>query len=346
MFKNVFISYANEDLETAESLYQQLEYQGYSPWLDKKKLQAGSNWDLEIKKALSESTFVILLLSSISVGKRGYVQREYKRALEYAETKLEDDIYIIPVLLDKCEIPFSLKKLQWVEYFGEDSIRKISAALNHQRNKYLTAVSKDKINIDDYINISFDLKVRSRTKVDFSCTIPQFLSNPYFDESFVNIFIQHAALIKISDYRKFLMDYPYERDSNFSIDLACNISRVTRNMMSLSLSDDNYLGGPRPNTMITTLNFLFNPERIVELTDVIEIDSVRDFVKENLEKYGTEEQKQYLAGYLDIEGPLELDFLIREDTLELILLNGLPRYMILLSFIEIPLGDLKLKVEI
>ena len=63
MFKDVFISHAKEYYEIAEKLYDFLLQKGFSPWLDKKKLKVGSNWDYEIKKALRESTFVILLLS-------------------------------------------------------------------------------------------------------------------------------------------------------------------------------------------------------------------------------------------------------------------------------------------
>jgi TIR domain len=346
MFKNVFISYAKEDFTVAESLYDHLLEVNYSPWLDKRKLQVGSNWDYEIKKALKESTFVILLLSSTSVAKRGYVQKEYRLTLEYAETKLEDDIYIIPVLLDKCSIPFNLDKFQWVEYSGENAIKQIIDALNHQRAKYLLSTSKDKINIDDYVNKTFDLKIKSKTKVDFSCTIPQFINNPYFDETFVNIFIQHAALVSISNYRSFLKDYPEKNDFDLSIELACNISRLTKHSLSISMSDNNYMGGPRPNTSITTLNFLFNPERLCGLDDIIEFGLLSDFVKECLEKYGTEEQKHFLHNHLDLIDQYGIDFLINDKSLEIILLNKLPRYMMPLSFIEIPLSKLNLKVEI
>jgi TIR domain len=88
MFKQVFISHAKEDYEVAEMLYNYLSENGYSPWLDKKIIRVGENWDYAIKKALKESTFVILLLSSTSVKKRGYVQREFKYALEYSETMI------------------------------------------------------------------------------------------------------------------------------------------------------------------------------------------------------------------------------------------------------------------
>lgn len=140
MFKEVFISHANEDIEMANQLYEFLEINGYSPWLDKKKLKAGANWDYEIKKALKESTFVILLLSSTSVKKRGYVQKEFKYALEYSETKLIDDIYIIPILLDKCEVPDQLSKFHWIDIGNSNYKEYILDSLNTQRQKYLFSI--------------------------------------------------------------------------------------------------------------------------------------------------------------------------------------------------------------
>ena len=145
MFKDVFISHAKEDYEIAEKLYDFLLQKGFSPWLDKKKLKVGSNWDYEIKKALRESTFVILLLSSTSVKKRGYVQKEFKYSVEYSENKLVDDIYIIPILLDKCEVPDSLSKFQWIEIENEFLLQEILDSLNTQRQKYLNSLSSDAI---------------------------------------------------------------------------------------------------------------------------------------------------------------------------------------------------------
>ena len=47
MYKDVFISHAKEDYLQAEKLYDFLTNKGYLPWLDKKKLKVGANWDYE-----------------------------------------------------------------------------------------------------------------------------------------------------------------------------------------------------------------------------------------------------------------------------------------------------------
>lgn len=139
MFDKVFISYAKEDYEFAEKLFDYLAENNFSPWLDKKKLLPGQQWDFEIKKGLREANYVILLLSDNSVRKRGYVQREFKLALKYYEEKLEDDIYLIPLKINKCDVPESLSSFQWIEITDEsDAFESILASLNIQQDKYLS----------------------------------------------------------------------------------------------------------------------------------------------------------------------------------------------------------------
>jgi hypothetical protein len=137
MFRKVFISYAREDFETAEKLYKYLSEYRYEPWMNKKEFLPGQNWDIEIRTALRRADFIIVLLSKISVGKRGYIQKEFKLALEYCEEKLEDDIYIISCKINNCITPEKLEKYHWIELNKPDSFDLILSALNLQRNKCL-----------------------------------------------------------------------------------------------------------------------------------------------------------------------------------------------------------------
>lgn len=82
-YNKVFISYAKEDIISAEKMFELLKNSGYDPWLDKKKLLPGQKWDVEINTALRKANYIILLLSNLSVVKRGYVQREFRLALDY-----------------------------------------------------------------------------------------------------------------------------------------------------------------------------------------------------------------------------------------------------------------------
>lgn len=105
MSLKVFISYAKEDRAQALTYFERLSEEGFSPWIDTKKLLPGQNWEAEIERAFSDANVVILLLSQNSVSKRGFVQREANDAIERLRYKQPTDIYVIPLLLDQCEVP-------------------------------------------------------------------------------------------------------------------------------------------------------------------------------------------------------------------------------------------------
>ncbi len=112
----VFLSHAKEDKAKVRKLCQQLKEDGFNPWLDEEKILPGHDRRLEIEKAQRVSDAIILCFSEKSIGKEGYVQREYKQAMDISKEKPEGVIFVIPVRLDKCDVPFFLKDLQWVDY--------------------------------------------------------------------------------------------------------------------------------------------------------------------------------------------------------------------------------------
>ena len=115
---NVFISYASQDRATARKLYDALKKEPWiQPWFDQEDLLPGMDWDLEIYKALRKADAILPCLSAESVAKEGYVQKEFKRALDYAEEKPEGTIYVIPLRLDACSPPRKFSQWQWLDYF-------------------------------------------------------------------------------------------------------------------------------------------------------------------------------------------------------------------------------------
>ncbi len=111
----VFLNHANEDKPLVRRLYQTLKAIAWlDPWMDEEKLLPGQDWKLEISKALEKSDAVIICLSKTSVVKIGVVQAEIRKAKELQERRPEGRIFIIPVLLEDCQIPESLKEYHWV----------------------------------------------------------------------------------------------------------------------------------------------------------------------------------------------------------------------------------------
>lgn len=99
----IFISYAHEDEGAAKRFYTGLKSAGLDPWIDFECLRPGENWKNAIKQAIKGSRYFLAIISTNSVNKRGYVQKEIKEALEALDEFPDYDIFLIPVRLDECE---------------------------------------------------------------------------------------------------------------------------------------------------------------------------------------------------------------------------------------------------
>jgi hypothetical protein len=115
---DIFISYAREDIQAASDLFIRLRSQGFRPWLDVSCLLPGQPWKEAIRKAIKECRFFLALLSSRSVDKQGFVQKEMRIALDILDEYPPNSVYIIPARLDDCQPTHErLAQLQWVDLF-------------------------------------------------------------------------------------------------------------------------------------------------------------------------------------------------------------------------------------
>lgn len=128
----VFLCHASENKPVVRNLYDDLIEAGYQPWLDSEVLLPGQDWDREIKLGLRGSDAVIVCLSSISVGKEGYVQKELKFAQDVQDEKPGGTIFLIPLLLDHCKIPYELQAIQWGDYTAPEGFERLVRALNQR----------------------------------------------------------------------------------------------------------------------------------------------------------------------------------------------------------------------
>lgn len=127
-----FISYAHEDRAAALKLYTDLRARGANPWLDEKELLGGQEWEVAIRKAVHECTHFLALLSSHSVNKRGFVQKEVRQAIDILDEFPPGEIFIIPVRLDDANPSHeALKKLHWIDLFPsyQQGLRKLAKSL-------------------------------------------------------------------------------------------------------------------------------------------------------------------------------------------------------------------------
>ncbi len=116
----VFIAYVKEDRALAIRLYRDLEASGFSPWMDVRKLVAGQNWPRAIETAIDASEFFVACFSGKSVRKKGGFQAEIRYALDCARQVPLDEIFIVPVRLDNCAVPRTIRhELQYIDLFPD-----------------------------------------------------------------------------------------------------------------------------------------------------------------------------------------------------------------------------------
>lgn len=120
---SVFLCYAREDFERVNELYNLLKNVGLHPWLDKFDIEGGQLWEVAIERAIAQCDFFLATFSNLSVKKSGYVQKEYRFAIDSLSRRPSNRIFLIPVRLDSCEMPelrglgTRLSDLQWIDLF-------------------------------------------------------------------------------------------------------------------------------------------------------------------------------------------------------------------------------------
>lgn len=133
----LFLSYSRMDELAAGRLYSELSAAGLSVWFDKESLLAGQRWETEIRKAIRNSDLVLVLLSTQTVSRRGYFQKELRLALDILDEIPSGDLYLVPVRLDDCEVPHDVSSVQCVDLFPDwrGGIQKLLKSLRYQAKK-------------------------------------------------------------------------------------------------------------------------------------------------------------------------------------------------------------------
>ncbi len=130
----VFLCYAHSDRETVHNLYNRIREAGIHAWLDTEDLQPGQNWQHEIRKVILKSDVVIVCLSREFNKQHGYRHEELKLALERKKLLSDDEVFIVPVRLEKCDMPEPLRYLHRVDLFEPMGYKKLIRALK-MRNR-------------------------------------------------------------------------------------------------------------------------------------------------------------------------------------------------------------------
>ncbi|MEO0739777.1 MAG: TIR domain-containing protein, partial [Cyanobacteria bacterium J06649_12] len=144
--KHVFLSYCRDNADEVRRFYSELIAAGETVWWDQNILP-GQDWKLEIRKAMRDAYAVVLCLSAetadrITTG----IYPEVLDAIRAYRTYAPGSVFLIPVRLSQCELPFieiddtrTLDRLQAVDLFPDANrgpglqtlLKALQAAPNH-----------------------------------------------------------------------------------------------------------------------------------------------------------------------------------------------------------------------
>ena len=115
----IFLSYHSEDASRVIDARQRLQSLGHTTWLDIADAQSGGDFQEQQQKALDEADLFIFFLSRkvSDNSERFHIECEY--ALRRAAEESPRNGFIIPAMLEPCEIPRALANYQAVDLSAE-----------------------------------------------------------------------------------------------------------------------------------------------------------------------------------------------------------------------------------
>ena len=244
MSKKVFISHNHCDRAFVHRLAKYLKMNGIDCWIDESEIGIGDSLIQKISNAIEELDSVIAIISLNSINSN-WVKQE----LDWAMTKeiKGNQVVILPVLIDQCEIPFFLSNKFYADFTNPKKI-------NVNAEKLLKSIIKkaDNLRVSDslednvQIGKSFNI-IYTPTLIPFyvAClmvffslfglmaTHNYFEANTYLENSNYikgNIFVFFLLVIALmlgEMIRVLLAIYQIRNDSNFANEAGLiNISSI------------------------------------------------------------------------------------------------------------------------
>jgi TIR domain/Protein of unknown function (DUF3298) len=275
----IFVSYASEDRHEVKKLYDRLRLAGYDPWMDFVDIVGGEDWERSIERSLNNADLFLACLSSNSVQKRGFLQKEVLQALDKWREKLPDDIYLIPVRLEECAMPERLAKFQAIDLFREDGWERLLDALRTGAQRLVQERSPVRTEEPNYQITSMDLAEQDPEIYSMKISYPRIIPDREASVREINLRLAGWVTQEIQDLRACRIWSREERkrrqilpDMKFPLtQLSCSysVSLFTAELLSLNFVIWYYgSGAAHGNTRFKTFNLLLNPPTSLDLNSI------------------------------------------------------------------------------
>ena len=116
---SVFLSYASEDRQAAQTIRDALPALGLEVWYDESALDGGDAWDQKIRRQIRECDFFMPVVSAQTDARHeGYFRREWRLAVERTLDMADDHPFLLPVVIDDtpemgARVPEKFLAVQW-----------------------------------------------------------------------------------------------------------------------------------------------------------------------------------------------------------------------------------------
>jgi len=244
----VFISYSHKDKKFVNQLTQRLKEQNIDVLLDSKEISIGTNIAERIRESISKVDFFILILSKNSADSKWV---NYELSATMLNEISRQETIILPVLIEDCQIPFSLQDRLYADFrfsFDKGFNSLINAINTSKKESFRKFTETEKPNIDTFkyqinnLNQSFhkgDLSLFCGAGISYDAGIPtwnmllksllkEIYSNntntPDMDIRLANIFqkkINVSPLI-LAQYLKLLLGKKFKATVRESLYKNCN----------------------------------------------------------------------------------------------------------------------------
>ena len=233
-----------EDAASVNEFYRTLQNAGFEPWMDLHSLIGGMDWEAIIQQEIKQSDIFLVFLSARSIVKRGVFQKEIAFALSRAQEHLKDDIYIIPIRLDECEIPRSISRYHCIEGRDMDcSVMLIQAIIRAAKQRSPSGITV----LDE--NISFPV-VLERIKETFGLSqidymIPRLVrSSSGVKVREINELVAGIIRMDVLQFRSEIVDREADNSERASyMESGACISLASKYFYSLHISTHFYYAG-------------------------------------------------------------------------------------------------------
>jgi len=115
----VFLSYASQDAESAQSICQALRTGGIEVWFDQSELRGGDAWDQKIRREIREcALFMPIISANTQARHEGYFRLEWRIADQRTHLMGKSRAFLVPVCIDEtreagADAPDSFAEVQW-----------------------------------------------------------------------------------------------------------------------------------------------------------------------------------------------------------------------------------------